>query len=109
MKEIASNENFFIFFNSNIKILMDYLNQNKLKDNTKKNKIKLKKEKKINFLLVGKFDKDNEKLYNDILRQYYGFKSEVIPFDNMKKIKSILLSNNIINDSIIFPNEVYNF
>ena len=86
---------------------MDYLNQNKLKDNTKKNKIKLKKEKKINFLLVGKFDKDNEKLYNDILRQYYGLKSEVIPFDNMKKMKSILLSNNIINDSIIFPNEVY--
>jgi hypothetical protein len=25
----------------------------------------------------------------------------------MKKIKSILSSNNIINDNIIFPNEVY--
>ena len=38
----------------------------------------MKKETKINFLLVGKFDKDNEKLYNNILRQYYGLKSEVI-------------------------------
>ena len=86
---------------------MNYLNQNKLKDNTEKKKIKLKKETKINFLLVGKFDKDNEKLYNNILRQYYGLKSEVIPFDNMKKMKSILSSNNIINDNITFPNEVY--
>ena len=70
-------------------------------------KIKLKKETKINFLLFGKFDKDNEKLYNDILRHYYGLKSVVIPFDNMKKMKSILSSNNIINDNITFPNEVY--
>ena len=107
MKEIASNENYFIFFNSNMKILMDYLNQNKLKDNTEKKKIKLKKETKINFLLFGKFDKDNEKLYNDILRQCYGLKSVVIPFDNMKKMKSILSSNNIINDNIYFPNEIY--
>ena len=109
MKEITTNENYFIYFNSNLKTLMDYLNQNKLNDNTKKKKIKLRKEAKINFLLVGKFDKDNKKLYNDILRQYYGFKSEVIPFDNMKKMKSIFSSNNIINDNITFPNEVYKY
>jgi uncharacterized GH25 family protein len=86
---------------------MDYLNQSKLRENIKKKKINLRKETKINFLLVEKVDKNNEKLYNDILRQYYGSKSEIIPFDNMKKIKSILSSNNIINDNITFPNEVY--
>ena len=31
----------------------------------------------------------------------------MIPYDNMKKIKSILSGNNIINDNIIFPNEIY--
>ena len=103
MKEITMNENYFIYFNSNMKILMDYLNKN----NNKKKKIKLRKETKINFFFFGKFDKDNEKLYNDILKKYFGVKSEVIPFDNMKKMKSILSSNNIINDNITFPNEVY--
>ena len=108
MKEISTNEKYFIFFNSNIKILMDYLNQHRfLRENIKKGKIRLRKEPKINFLLVGKVDKDEEFLYNDILGEYFGSKSEVIPFDNMKKIKSILSSNNIINDNISFPNEVY--
>ena len=67
----------------------------------------MRKEPKINFLLVGKIEKSYEKLYNDILDEYFGSKSEVIPFDNMKKIKSILSSNNIINGNITFPNEVY--
>ena len=110
MKEISTNEKYFIFFNSNMKSLMEYLNlkDNKIKDyNEQKKKIKLRKEPKINFLLVGKLDKGNEKLYNHILGDYFGSKSEVIPFDNMKKIKSILSSNNIINDNITFPNEVY--
>ena len=107
MKEINTNEKYFIYFSSNMKTLMDYLSQNQLRENIKKKKIQLRKENKINFLLAGKVDKDNEKLYNDVLRQYYGSKSEIIPFDNMKKIKSILSSNNIINDNITFPNEVY--
>ena len=107
MKEISTNEKYFIFFTSSIKLLMDTVNKVKLKELEIKKKIKLRKEPKINFLLVGKFDKINEKLYNDILDEYFGTKSEVIPFDNMKKIKSILSSNNIINDNITFPNEVY--
>ena len=108
MKEISTNEKYFIFFNTNMKTLMDYLNGNKVKDiNEPKKKVKLRKEPKINFLLVGKVDKGNEKSYNDILWDYFGTKSEVIPFDNMKKIKSILSSNNIINDNITFPNEIY--
>ena len=105
MKEISTNEKFFIYFNSNMKTLMDFLSKGKVREAKKKNK--LRKEPKINFLLVGKFDKINEKLYNDILGEYFGSKSEVIPFDNMKKLKSILSSNNIINDNITFPSEVY--
>ena len=107
MKEISTNEKYFIFFSSSIKVLMETINKNKLKELEAKKKISLRKEPKINFLLVGKIEKSYEKLYNDILDEYFGSKSEVIPFDNMKKIKSILSSNNIINDNITFPNEVY--
>ena len=56
---------------------------------------------------MGKFKQENEEEYKLILNEYFGEKSEIIPFDNMKKIKSILSSNNIINDNIIFPNELY--
>ena len=107
MKEISTNEKYFIYFNTNMNILMDYLNQNKLKENEQKKEIKLRKELEINFLLVGKVNKDYEELYGEILLQYFGPKSEIIPFDNMKKLKSILSSNNIINDNITFPNEIY--
>ena len=107
MKEISTNEKYFIFFSSSIKVLMETINKNKLKELEAKKQISLRKEPKINFLLVGKIEKSYEKLYNDILDEYFGSKSEVIPFDNMKKIKSILSSNNIINDNITFPNEVY--
>ena len=107
MKEISTNEKYFIFLTSSIKVLMDTINKTEWKELENKEKFKLRKEPKINFLLVGKFDKINEELYNDILDEYFGPKSEVIPFDNMKKIKSILSSNNIINDNITFPNEVY--
>ena len=108
MKEISTNEKYFIYFDSNMKILMNYLKDNKQKENNEQKKnVKLLKDKKINFLLVGKLERNNEELYNEILGQYFGTKSEVIPFDNMKKIKSILSSNNIINDNITFPNEVY--
>ena len=107
MKEISTNEKYFIFFNTNMKTLMDYLSINKLKEKKEKNKNTIKKEKKINFLLVGKIDKEKQIDYNNILFDYFGNKSEVIPFDNMKKLKSILSSNNIINDNITFPNEVY--
>ena len=115
MKEISANENYFIYFCSSIKELMnylieienqDYLNNLSYESNTKK-KIFLQKEKKINFLLVGKYRPESEEEYKTILYDYFGEKSELIPFDNMKKIKSILSSNNIINDNIFFPNELY--
>ena len=76
MKEISTNEKYFIYFNSNMKILMNFLKDNNKKEiNEQKKKIKLLKEKKINFLLVGKLERNNEELYNEILCQYFGTKS----------------------------------
>ena len=119
MKEINTNEQFLIYFNNKVKKFMNYLMElNEYDENFKnlsyesgnKKKIDLKKDNKINFLLVGKVEHDDNEndLYKKILIQHYGSKSEMIPFDNMKKIKSILSANSIINDNIIFPNEIYN-
>ena len=116
MKEINTNEKFFIYFNTNIKKLMDYLMDlkdskdvpNNSYESSSKSNIDLKKDKTIHFLLVGQVGSENvADTYKKVLLQYFGSKSELIPFDNMKKIKSILSSNSIINDNIIFPNEVY--
>ena len=97
MKEINTNEKFFIYFNTNVKNIIEYLSAKKTID--------IHRDKKIHFLLVGNVNsEENDK---KILLQYFGSKSEIIPFDNMKKIKSILSSNSIINDNVIFPNEVY--
>ena len=114
-KEKNSNEKFFIYFNINPKKIMDYL---KVKENSdtpnisyisRGEKLDLYKDKNIHFLFVGKLntEKHEDEIYKKDLLQYFGSKSEMIPFDNMKKIKSILSSNSIINDNIIFPNEVY--
>ena len=74
-----------------------------------KKKVEIHRDKKIHFLLVGKINSEENEpdIYKKTLLQYFGSKSEIIPFDNMKKIKSILSSNSIINDNVIFPNEVY--
>ena len=116
MKEINTNEKFFIYFNENVTKIMDYLSgkpdkskiENSPASYPKKN-IDIHRDKKIHFLLVGKINSEEKEpdIYKKILLQYFGSKSEIIPFDNMKKIKSILSSNSIINDNVIFPNEVY--
>ena len=115
MKEININENYFIYFSENTEDFMNHLSEmgnddyfkNLSYESNKKKKIRLKKGENINFLFVGKFKEENEKEYKSILIDYFGKKSEMIPFDNMKKLKSILSVNNIINDNIIFPNETY--
>ena len=116
MKEIDTNEKFFIYFISNVRKFMEYLNeikdfknfQNLSYESGEKKTIDLQKNKKIHFLLVGKIDEENEsENYKRILLQYFGSKSEIIPHDNMKKIKTILSANSIINDNITFPNEIY--
>ena len=44
---------------------------------------------------------------NEIILENYGDRSELIPYENMKKIKTILSSNNVIKDEVIYPNEIY--
>ena len=116
MKEMAKNEKYIILFT-------DLFNNYKMSDEKIYNNFKnLESEKNIIFLLVGKnkakdlLQKDKNDLIDDdfeeekmikLINQKYGERSEVIDFENMKKIKTILSSNNVIKDEIIYPNEIY--
>ena len=110
IKESEINEKYIILFT-------DIFNM-KLNDNEKIEKIfkKLKRNENIIFLSVGKnknsnIKKDKNKIYDSflekIIMEKFGEKSEIIYFENMKKIKSILSNNNLIKDVIIYPNEIY--
>ena len=110
----SNNEKYIILFT-------DIFNTYKITDEMINNNIdKLKEEKNITFLLVGKnkrnelkhsknnsFCSDEEIKITQIIIEKYGEKSELIYFENMKKIKNILSSNNVIKDEIIYPNEIY--
>ena len=52
-------------------------------------------------------DEEEEKKLNEIILENYGDRSELIAFENMKKIKTIFSSNNVIKDEVIYPNEIY--
>ena len=65
-----------------------------------KNKELNEKKEKDNFI-------EDEHIIEDIILSKYGEKSEIINFENMKKIKTILSNNKVIKDDIIFPNEIY--
>ena len=113
---MAKNEKYIILFT-------DLFNNYKMRDEKIYNNFKnLESEKNIIFLLVGKnkakdlLQKDKNDLIDDdfeeekivkLINQKYGERSEVIDFENMKKIKTILSSNNVIKDDIIYPNEIY--
>ena len=66
-------------------------------------------------LLVGKIKELNlndeknkkDKIIEKIILSKYSEKSEIIEFENMKKIKTILSNNKVIKEKIIFPNEIY--
>ena len=109
------NEKYIILFT-------DLFNNYKISDEPIFNNfIKLDEEKKIIFLLAGKnkskdFQNDKNILIDEIneekkmikiIYDKFDEKSEVIYFENMKKIKTILSSNNVIKDDIIYPNEIY--
>ena len=115
MKEDAKNEKYIILFT-------DLFNNYKISDEPVFNNFqKLEEEKNIIFLLVGKNkskelqkNKNNlideiteEKKMINIISNKFNKKSELIHFENMKKIKTILSSNNTIKDDIIYPNEIY--
>ena len=110
MKEGIKNEKYLIIFT-------DLFNDKLIRDEKVKNIfLKLKENKESILLLVGKnkifkhmnencFD-ENDFLYELIMNKF-GEKSEIINFENMTKIKTILSYNNVIKDEIIYPNEIY--
>jgi hypothetical protein len=114
IKEAAKNERYIILFT-------DIFNTYKITDEIIMTNFKnLNKEKEITLLLVGKnkekdikyninniFDLDEEKQMVKLIYEKFGERSEIIDFENMKKIKTILSSNNVIKDEIIYPNEIY--
>ena len=112
MKEEEKNEKYIIAFT-------DIINLNFTdKEQVEKNMENLIRDKEIIFLLVGKIKNNklsNEKSYNiseennseKLILSKFGEKSEIIDFENMKKIKTILSNNTVIKDEIIFPNEIY--
>ena len=114
MKEGVKNEKYIILFT-------DLFNYFRITDMEVEKKFQnLTKDKEIHFLLVGQKkrrdankDKENlveesdEKILSGIISEKFGDKSELIDFENMKKIKTILSNNNVIKDEIIYPNEIY--
>ena len=113
MKESVKNDKYIILFTN-------FLNNNFNEEEKFKIEIEnLEEDKDIIFLLVGENEKAslkseknnnniNDKEFEKLILSKYGEKSELIYFENMKKIKTILSSNSIIKDEIIYPNEVYN-
>ena len=106
IKQSDKNEKYIILFtdlfdtysitNENIEKIFDMLNENG----------------EIIFLLVGKksnFGNNEDKILKEIISNKFNEKSEIIYYENMKKIK-IILSNNIeIKDESIYPNEIYKY
>ena len=113
MKEGKKNEKYLIIFTD----LFNYYKTNN--EIISSNLEKIKEDKNIIFLLVGKNDLNNDAKRNnnllddeddnqlkEILMNKYDKKSQIIYYENMKQIKNIL-SNNVIRDDIIYPNEIY--
>ena len=112
MKEISNTEKYFIIFTNllnskfdDVEEIVDILgNLNENND--------------TNFLLVGKnkdidldqnLSNENDKLIklDELILNKFGKKSEIIFFENMKKIKTILSNSSVIKDEIFYPNEIY--
>ena len=112
MKESIKNEKYIILFTDllNIKLFeekkIEKMFENLIGDKETilllvgKNKELNEKKEKDNFI-------EDENIIEDIILSKYGEKSEIINFENMKKIKTILSNNKVIKDDIIFPNEIY--
>ena len=112
MKESVKNEKFIILFT-------DLLNMQSIEDKQiQKFLVDLRGDKTIIFLLVGKNKKFkikrssmnlnlSDKKTEELILDKFGEKSEIIYFENMKKIKAILSNNKVIKDEIFYPNEIY--
>ena len=109
MKEDIKNEKYVILFTDslNIQSIDDTENIEIIFNN-------LKEDKKVILILVGKINveihqKNDSSTINleELILSKFNEKSEVINFENMKRIKTILSSNNFIKDEIVYPNEIY--
>ena len=105
MKERIKNEKYIIVFTDIFSIFLDE------SDLIEKYMKIIKGNNETIFLLVGK----NKKLnlikeinqFEKAILNKFGDKSQIINFENMKKIKTILSNNNVIKEEIIYPNEIY--
>ena len=110
-KEDVKNDKYAIVFTDifNLKIPED--------EKIEKLFTKLNEEKETILILAGRNKKRNLKNENTSFIDFkkieklflnkFGDKSEIIDYENMKKIKTILSNNNVIKDEIIYPNEIY--
>ena len=112
IKEIINNEKYFIIFTD---IFNSYFDDIEEVEDILRN---LNEDKKVIFLLVGankdtdlnqslSTDKDKFIIFDELILNKFGIKSEIIYFENMKNIKTILSNHNVIKDEILYPNEVY--
>ena len=112
-KARIKNEKYFIIFtdmfdislneDKQIKDIFDNLNGDKFSTIllVGKNKNYKLKEDSINNNI------ENDVYIKDLILSKFGEKSESIPFENMKMIKTILSNNKVIKDQIFFQNEIY--
>ena len=112
VKEEINNEKYIIIFSNIFDInLNDDMQIEKIFDN-------INGDKNCILLLVGKNKRLNKKNENskfnehinyieELILRKFGEKSEIIFFENMKKIKTILSNNKVIKDEIFYPNEIY--
>ena len=112
MKEEGKKEKYIILFTDLINL--NFRDEYEIENNVES----LMGNKDIIFLLIGKIKNKNlNKEKNNITKNHnilenliiskFSEKSEIIYFENMKKIKTILYNNTVIKDEIKFPNEIY--
>ena len=112
MKDEVKNEKYFIIFTDMIN--SPFYDAKQIK-NIFENLIG---DKFITFLLVGKNKESklkgdsinfigNNKNLEKLILDKYGKKSEIILFENIKIIKTILSNNKVIKDNVFYPNEIY--
>jgi hypothetical protein len=115
MKEEVKNEKYIITFTDMLNIEIKEEGQaekiekilEKVKGDIGSIIILVGKNKKINLRKGRNSVINNDKKFEEIILNKYEEKSEVIYFENMKKIKTILSNNIVIKDEIIYPNEIY--
>ena len=102
MKEGVKNEKYFILFTDILNMdLIDDERIQKIFENIKGDKYSI-------FLLVGKNKQLSKKeIIEYLILSKFNEKSELILFENMKKIKTILSNTKVIKDEIFYPNEIF--